>query len=283
MLAIALGLASSLSWGFSDFLGGLQSRRFSVLSVLLVSQPVGLAIALVLALALGGTLPAGSAAIAAGAGAAGVVALGSFYWAMAAGPISIVAPVGAMGTAIPVVVGLARGEDPAAIQLLGLVVALGGIVLAVREADGPEATSVPRRALLAAGLAAVGFGTFFVGVDSAANHDALWATAFARAGEVTAVVLAALVAAAAAPDKLRFPRSAVPVLLAIGVLDILATTLFAFASREGLLALTAVAASLYPVTTVLLARFVLSERLVPLQKAGVALALTGVVMIAAGG
>jgi drug/metabolite transporter (DMT)-like permease len=279
MLAIVLGLASSLSWGVSDFIGGVQSRRLPVISVLVVSQPVGLVLAVGVALVAGGNpLPGGEAALAAAAGAIGALALGAFYLAMAGGAVSIVAPIASMGVIVPVVVGLLRGEQPAAIQVGGLIVALLGIVLAAREAEHPHALPVPARSLLLAAMAGLGFGTFFVCIDSAAAHNAAWATVAARGGGVALILIAAL----GRRGSLVFSRSALPALLAIGVLDILANDLFAFATRSGLLSLVAVAASLYPVATVLLARVVLGERLAPVQQAGVALALGGVAMIAAG-
>jgi len=96
MLGIVLALGSSVAWGTSDFLGGLTSRRISALSVLLVSQPIGLVLALVVAAtAAGDALSTHEAAIAVGAGAAGVLALGAFYRAMALGSISVVATIGA--------------------------------------------------------------------------------------------------------------------------------------------------------------------------------------------
>jgi drug/metabolite transporter (DMT)-like permease len=284
VLGIALGLASSLSWGVSDFIGGLQSRRMPVLSVLLVSQPVGLVLALTLALSSGPSpLSGGQAATAFAGGAAGVLALACFYLAMASGAISIVTPVASMGAIVPVAVGLARGESPSSIQAAGLVVALAGIVLAVREVEDPDAASVPLRSIVLAALAGLGFGAFFVAMDAAAGRDALWATAFARSGGVALIVPALLVSLRLSPGSLRFPAGVLPLLLVIGFLDILANELFGFATREGLLALVAVAGSLYPVATVLLARFVLGERLASAQKAGVALALSGAVMLAAGG
>src|ERR671922_636072 len=129
MLGIALGLGSSIAWGVSDFLGGLQSRRISALSVLLVSQPVGLLLALMVALAFGGDrLGTRDAAIAVGAGAAVVIALGAFYRAMALGSVSVVATIGALGVVVPIAGGLAAGEEPAAIQAIGVVAAVVGVV-----------------------------------------------------------------------------------------------------------------------------------------------------------
>src|SRR2546430_10220300 len=135
MLATALGVGSSLFWGLADFGGGLQSRRFPVISVLLVSQAVGLAgIAIIVALS-GEPAPSlGDLWPAAAGGAGGLLALSAFYRALAIGTMSIVAPISATGSAVPVIVGLASGERPGALQLVGIVAAGVGVVLASREA-----------------------------------------------------------------------------------------------------------------------------------------------------
>ena len=250
-----------------------------VRTVMVVSQPIGLLLVLVVALATGGSVPPGGPMAAAiGGGVAGAFALGCFYSAMAAGPISIVAPISSLGAVVPITVGLAGGEQPAAVQIVGLVVVLAGIALAVREVEHPGAVEVPGRSVVLAVLAGLGFGTFFTGISAAASHDPFWAAVASRGGGSAVVVLAAL--AVSAP--LAVSRAALPPLLAIAVLDTLANVLFAGASSEGLLSLVAVAASLYPVATILLAHFVLGERLARIQQAGVALALGGVAMIAAG-
>jgi drug/metabolite transporter (DMT)-like permease len=250
-----------------------------VLTVVLVTQPLGLLLVLAVALGAGGDVPPGGPMAAAiGGGVAGCAGLACFYAAMARGPISIVAPIASMGAVVPVAVGLARGEQPSALQVAGLVVAMAGIALALREAEHPHAIEVPARSVVLAALAGIGFGTFFTGLDAAANHDALWAAVGGRVGGTAAILLAAL----ALRPSLALRGDAVPALLAIAVLDTLANVLFAAASRQGLLSLVSVGASLYPVVTVLLARYVLDERLVRVQRLGVALALGGVAMIAAG-
>jgi drug/metabolite transporter (DMT)-like permease len=263
----------------SDFIGGLQSRRMPVLTVMLVSQPLGLALVLIAALSFGGSVPPnGPMSVAIGGGIAGAFALSCFFAAMARGPMSIVAPISSLGAVVPVAIGLARGEQPGGLQVIGLLVALAGIALAVREAEHPHAVEVPARSVVLAALAGLGFGLFFTGIDAAASHDAIWAAVGARTGGSAAVVFAAL----AVPTAVRLRRAALPALIVIAVLDTVANVLFAAATREGLLSLVAVAGSLYPVATILLARFVLAERLVRLQKVGVGLALAGVAMIAAG-
>ncbi len=278
MLGIALGVLSSISWGIADFLGGLQSRRISALSVLLVSQPVGLVLALVAALAVGeGELTSTQAAIAAASGVAGIVALASFYRAMALGSISVVATIGALGVLVAVVGGLVQGEEPGAVQLAGVCLGIVGVLLVAREPD-PEWRSASRAAIGLAGIAALGFGLFFLGMDTAAEDDPVTASVFVRVGGVGSLLLAAT----ALRPSMRIPRRMLPVLVVIGFFDIGANMLFALATNEGLLSLVSVAGSLYSAVTILLARFVLGERLARPQQVGVMLALSGVALIAAG-
>jgi drug/metabolite transporter (DMT)-like permease len=278
VLGVALGLGSSIAWGVSDFLGGLQSRRISALTVLLVTQPVGLVLALAYAVIAGGDpLSREDALTGAAAGAIVVGALGAFYRAMALGSVSVVATIGALGVLVPVAGGLVQGEEPGALAAVGAAVAIPGVVLAAREPD-PEWRAAGRAAIGLAGLAAVGFGTFFLLLDLASSEQPAWTVVAARTGGVTALVI---VAAVAKPG-MRVPRPMFPALIAIGCCDVLANSLFAVATNHGLLALVAVAGSLYGAVTVLLARVVLGERLAPAQRGGVLIAFLGVAMIAAG-
>jgi drug/metabolite transporter (DMT)-like permease len=279
VLGIALGLAASVCWGISDFLGGLQSRRFSALSVLIVSQPVGALAALAVALVAGGALlPAREFAIAMGGGAAVLAALGAFYRAMALGSVSVVATIGALGVIVPVVGGIAAGEEPTTIQAVGSVLAVSGVVVAAREPD-PEWREANRASVGLAALAALGFGIFFLAIDEAADEDPIWTIVAARSGGLTLLAVAAI---HFRPSLPRARGQVLAALLTIGLFDVLANSLYSVATTHGLLALVAVAGSLYSAVTVLLARFFLGERLEPSQRAGVGIALAGVALIAAG-
>jgi drug/metabolite transporter (DMT)-like permease len=279
VLGIALALASSVSWGISDFLAGLQSRRFSALSVLVVSQPVGAVLAFGVALTFGEELlPPGEFLLGAGGGAAVVLALGAFYRAMALGSISVVATIAALGLLVPVAGGIAQGETPDGLQAIGAAIAVVAVVLVAREPD-PEFRAANRASVGLAALAALGFGTFFLALDGAADHDPAWAIAAARTGSVALLLLIAI----RVRPEIPAARGAVLVaLLAIGFFDILANSLYAVATNHGLLPLVSVAASLYSAVTVLLARFVLGERLAPSQRVGVVVALAGIALIALG-
>ena len=285
MLAVALGLGSSLCWGLADFFGGLQSRKRAMLAVLLVSQGVALLLLLPFALALAGEGPSASAVgWAALGGCAGVVALAAFYRGLAIGTMSVVAPISATGAAVPVLVGLAEGERPGALQVAGMLAALVGVILASRECEPAEGAGAEHRAAgrAAVGLAlvaAVGFGTFFVGVDRAsATAEVPWVIVISRSCSLVLVLIAVLIAR---PQLPREPAN-LAALGIIGVLDLGANGLFAVATTEGLLSVVAVLGSLYPAVTVVLARFVLAERVSRLQELGVALTLAGVVAISAG-
>lgn len=278
MLGISLGFASSICWGISDLLGGMMARRVSAIVVLYASQAVGFALALGAVLFLAGDgLPADEAAWAAGAGGIAALALGAFYRALAIGPISVVVTLSAMGVMVPVAVGLARGESPDAIQGVGVALAITGGMLVARgpAGDWPHAS---RTTMLLALGASLGFGTFFVGIDAAADSDPAWAVAAARAGGVGALIL---LWPLLRPD-LRLARPIAGPVAAIGAFDVGANAFFAVATTHGLLALIAPAASLYSAVTVVLARVVLGERVPPSRVVAIAIAMAGVVLIASG-
>ena len=282
MLAALLAVASSLSWGLSDFLGGFQSRRHPLLAVLLLSQGFSLAIVTVAVLAGAPTQHDGAAtAWAAAVGVLGLLGLACFYRALAIGTMSIVAPISATGVVIPVLAGLASGERPGSVQIAGMALACTGVVLAAREPPAVDADErrTGRAAVGLALLAAIGFGSFFAGIDRAEEtSDVAWVLLAARTG---AVALLVAVAAVVRPQLPRAP-AALGAIAAVGAFDLLANLLFVLAAGRGLLSVVGVLGSLYPAVTVLLARGVLHERLSRIQNAGVLITLTGVVALAAG-
>jgi drug/metabolite transporter (DMT)-like permease len=278
LLAFAISLASAFSWGISDFLGGLTSRRLPVLAVLAVSQPAGLVLIAVMIVVFGADPISGDKfAIAAVAGAASLGGLWAFYAAMAMGTVSVVAPIASLGVVVPVAVGLARGDSPAAIQLIGLVPAIAGVVILSYE-ERPENGGIARRAIILAILAGLGFGIFFTGLDIASPDRPGWAVLAVRVGGVAVVAVALLITR----PRLAAVSGSIAVLLTIGFFDVLANALFAVASTKGVLPVVAVGGSMYPAFTIALAHGVLGERLARVQWAGVVLALLGVALIAAG-
>jgi drug/metabolite transporter (DMT)-like permease len=245
--------------------------------VTVVSQAAGF-VALVAAVSIRGDLGTRSFALGLLAGVGGGAGLAAFYRALSVGTMSIVSPLVACGAVVPFGIALATGERPAVIALAGAAAALAGAVLASaeeRRAGSPERARAVALAIVAA--LALGVFVYFLGLGSR-DGDALSTLFGARVGSLAFLV----VAAAATRSTVRVPRGSLLAVAAVGVADVTANALFAFASGYGLLALVAVLGSLYPVVTVLLAHVVLGERLTTTQKAGVTVALAGVCAIAAG-
>ena len=276
MAAIALALSASLTWGLADFFGALKGRSLGALRALFYVQLSGLAM-IAIVVAVRGKGPGDSAVLLAiPAGISGTLGLYAFYRGVAVGAMSIVAPIAGISAVVPVVVGIASGDRPSIWQLAGMGCALAGVFLAALE-------PAPGRSKIAAGvglalLAALGFGGYFPSMHAAGNADFWWASLIFRTTS-TAVILAAI--AIRRPVLSVEPRQ-LPSLALVGIGDTLGNVLFAAASTTGLVSITSVLASLYPVVTVLLARIVLAERVARSQEGGIALTLAGVALISAG-
>jgi drug/metabolite transporter (DMT)-like permease len=279
MVPVLLSLAASSCWGVADFLGGLQSKRVPVAVVLCVVEGAGLAAVLAIILATGEPFPGARAAIlSVVAGIGGVIALGCFYKALAIGTMSIVAPISATGVTLPVVVGIATGDRLSTIVAIGLAVTFVGVLLASREQhDDAGRAAAGKLSIALALVAAVGFGSYFVMSDAAADDSVLWLLALSRSIPVPALALFAWTRGMRAPTG-----RAAGTLVVAGTLDCGATALYAVANTKGALSIVSVVGSLYPVMTLILARAVLGERIRRVQQVGVVAALAGVAMIAAG-
>jgi drug/metabolite transporter (DMT)-like permease len=259
LLAAVCALTASVAWGIGDFLGGYKSRTVPVLVVLLLAQIAGVACIGLVVLVAWNAPPDASIAWAGLAALFGTIGLASFFRGMAVGAITIVAPIAAVGAVVPVVFGIATGDEVSGAQVAGFVLALAGVALASVERG--QAGSARMAAGVPWALAAVvGFGGYYIPMREASEDDFLWAALTFRCSVAVLVLVAWLV------------------LLA----DTTGNTLFAAASSLGEISVVSVLATLYPVTTVALAAVVLSERLNRLQLAGVAAALGGVVLISAG-
>ena len=273
-----LALAGALSWGIGDFIAGLAARRTAVLTVLAVSQAIGLLGVTLWVLIARDPFPGVPELLpAALAGLAGAIGLGALYRGLAMGAMGIVAPISAASPLVPLTVDAARGIVPGALQVLGVVLVLAGIVTLSREpASGSQ------RIAAGAGMAivaALGFGLFVVGLDAGADESAPWAVVAARSASVTLAVTAALLVTR---TSLRPPPALLPALVAVGLFDTGANVLVAFATTKGAAGIVAVLSALYPVVTVVLARLLLDERLGASRRAGGVVALAGAALVAAG-
>jgi drug/metabolite transporter (DMT)-like permease len=297
-MVILFGLAAAALYGTGDFLGGLASRKMPVLVVLMLAETAGVIVALPAAAASPGPVRMAGLAWGAGAGLIGGLGLIIFYAGLAAGPMSVVAPVsGLASTVLPVAVALAEGERPGAGVYAGALLCLAAIVLASAAGDNspaadssspaPGAKAALRARLPGAGRAlaygiasGASFGLFFLLIRNAGQTGELWPVAAARAGELAVVIIAAAIL-----RRSLSPRGAGrPLLLAAaaaGAIDVIANICYVAATRAGMFGLAVVLASLYPGITVLLARVLLGERLRWAQRAGLGLAAVGIILVAA--
>lgn len=278
MAAIVLALGSSLVWGCADFLGGVLSRRLALGAVTIVSQAAGFAALLVWLAADGFHVDGRALGLGGLAGVGGGIGLAAFYRALAVGTMSVVSPVAACGALVPFGLSLATGERPSGLVVGGAVAALAGAVAASAEEHGSGAPGRRLGAMLAV-AAAVSLGLFIYFLGLAGNHgETLSALVGARVGSLGLLVAGASVLR----SHLRLSRRDIPILVVLGLLDTGANALFVLASARGYLSIVAVLGSLYPVVTVLAAHVLLGERISWLQRAGVAVALSGVAVVAYG-
>jgi drug/metabolite transporter (DMT)-like permease len=276
LLGVLFGLASAASWGAGDFSGGLASRRANVYGVVMLSQCAGLGLLAGLALLLAEPLPpVADMSWAAGAGLAGGLALAALYRALAIGRMGVVAPVSAVvSAAVPVLFGLYSEGLPGAPQLLGFGLAFMAVWFVSRTESLGQARG---QALVLALLAGLGFGLFLIVIDRLSSTAVLWPLVTARAASILMISVTALLLRQTALPAARH----LPLILVVGLFDAGGNAFYALAARAGRLDVAAILSSLYPAATVLLARFVLQERLARRQWIGVAAALVAVVLIAA--
>lgn len=273
---VLAGVLGAISFGAGDFLGALAARRAGALIVVAGAHGVGLIALLVGAAIVRPPLPGADAiAIGLAAGVAGVVGLAALYRGMTLGSMGLVTSLAGAGSlAVPLLAGALLGASVTPLQLIGVGAAAG----AAAAASGASTDELGRRSLLLAAAAAVGFGAWYVLVDIAARAgDPLWALVFSRLG--SSVIAAAVTLARG------FNRATVPVriVVAAGLFDVGGNVFYVVARDVMPIGLAAALVGVYPVITMLLARFVLGEHLPRLGQLGVGLALLGIVLISVGG
>lgn len=287
-MEIVLALGSAIAYGASDFTGGVLTKRAHVLTVILLSQLISCAILVLVLPFWAGSFSWSAFRWGAAAGVAGAAGAALLYRGLAMGRMGVVAPITAvLAAAIPVSFGLAAGERPGPIALVGVVVGLVAVVL-ISSASGPESVapeteSAPPASVRALGQgvaealgAGAGFGLFFILLERAPEESGLWPLAGTRISIVAFVALLIAIAG----NSIRVPEQMGRSLVWLGFINLAADLLFLLATRAGLLSLVAVITSLYPATTVALARALLDERMVRQQLLGVVCAALSVVLIA---
>ncbi|UDY35867.1 DMT family transporter [Dermatobacter hominis] len=277
-MAVLVGLLVAALFGSGDFLGGIASRRASTLVVLATAQVCALVGAVLVATLAGGEPRPEDFVLGAAAGLVNVTALGCLFRGLAIGRIGQVAPIAAViGATIPVAWGLLTGERPGPVALCGVALAVVAGALIARERDDGDGHD-DRRALLFAIAAGVGFGASFVLFASTDHDSGFWPVLSARAAAAAGV----FVVVAITRTSLRADRAPRLQAVASGLFDVSATALLLVSVRVGLTAVVAPVASLAPGFTVGHAWWYLHERPTRVQKAGVVVALAGLVLIALG-
>jgi drug/metabolite transporter (DMT)-like permease len=276
---LVLALASAITYGAADFLGGLASRRASTIAVVLISQAAGLVMVALLLPLLTAAAPGRSDWIWGGiAGLSGGIGVALLYRALAIGVMAVVAPTTAVcAVLVPVIVAIGLGERPGTRESAGIALAVVAIVLVSQSASGSsEAAASGHPTGLGLSLASgVAIGLFFLALARTNAAAGLWPLLAARAVSVS--LFGAMAVVSRVPVAMQKPVLAIAI--GGGIVDMLANLLYLLASRDGPLTLVVTLTSLYPASTVLLARVVVGERLAPRQWAGVACALVAIVTI----
>jgi drug/metabolite transporter (DMT)-like permease len=286
-MVYVMALLGAAFYGAADFIGGYASRRASMFAVVTVSQFSGLvSLLLVLPFLPPASPVAADFAWGAAAGLAGSLGVGLLYRALAIGTMGVVAPTTSVcAVVIPVLAGLALGDRPGTMVSIGIMLAVVAIALLGQESTHPDhpASSVPRGRLpagmshaLASGVA---IGCFFLLLARASPEAGLWPLVASRCAGVPLFATIAVATGA----SFRLPHPFRWFLVLAGALDMLANVLYLLATRSSELAVAVTLVSLYPASTVALARVVLKERLSRLQMLGMAGALVAVLFIVGGG
>ena len=279
-MAYLLATLAAVFYGAADFTGGMVTKRVATVPVVLLSQATGLVMVALILPFLGTAAPrAADLWWGAAGGLAGGVGVALLYYGLAIGTMSVVAPTTAvLAVAIPVLTSIALGERPGWLAIAGILLGIGAIALVSRPTANPQSTA-RRSGLGVAHVAGVAIGLFLLALAQTRPASGLWPLLTAR---LTSVGLFAVIAAVGR-RSVRMPLKLAAIAVGGGALDMLANTLYLLAAQIGPLSPVVTLSSLYPASTVLLARAVLGERLNAWQTAGVAAALVAVLLIVRGG
>ena len=272
MSTYLLAVFSSIAYGAADFCGGLATKRSPLLTVVIFSQLAG---GILLAIALPLLPPSSPSAMdfawGAAAGLAGGIGVAWLYRALSKGVMSVIAPVTAVcAVIVPLLVGMALGERPTFAAMSGVLLAIVAIILVSQSGEKVASTGVPLA--IASGIA---IGVFLVFLARSGSSAGQWPLIAARIVSVSFFAILGLIRR----EKLTPSRASLPLVIGGGALDMLANVLYVIAVRGGMLSIVATLTSLYPTSTIILARMVLRERLRATQQIGVVCAAIAIVLI----
>lgn len=282
-----LAIASAVFYGAADFAGGLTTRRAGTIPVVFLSQASGMILLALFLPFLPGDPTRMDLVWGAAAGLTGGIGVALLYRALAIGVMAVVAPTTAVcAVTIPVLVSILMGERPVPLVAAGILLGIWSIVLVSRQ-DSPTTAepSYPRlRRRLPPGvgialLSGVAIGFFFLTLAQTQTEAGMWPILAARLISTTIFGVLALTRR----ESLRMPASVLALVIFSGTVDMLANALYLAAARQGSLSVVVTLSSLYPASTVLLARIALGERLNSWQVTGVGCALAAILLIVSGG
>lgn len=278
MLSVLYGLVSAVIWGAADFTGGIATRRAGAFRVVLFGEVIGEAVLIPIALLVRDAVPDSTAITQAIiAGALGTLGLLLLYHSLATGTMSIAAPVSAlMAAVLPVVVGSFTQGIPGGLTLIGFAFALLAVWFVSQNEAGPRNLLAHLSDLRLPLFAGVGFGCYFILMHAAARESTLWPMVASRGGGLAVIGLFMLLRR----ESFRVPAAAWPIIILNGVLDIGGNAFYILSGQLGRLDVSAVLGSLYPGATVVLAWFLLKERLSRTQWVGIGSAFIAIVLFA---
>jgi len=275
-VAIFLALAAAAVYGAADFAGGFASRRTPAVAVVVLSQLAGVVVLAIAWSASPGPFYASDVVWGILGGVGGSVGIVALYAALAVGRMGVVSPITAVVSAsVPVIVGFAAGDRPPVLGIVGVAFAFVAVALVSANAE-TRGISLTEPGLILALLSGAGIGLLYVMLARGHADAGFTLLAIVRATSVMLLIGYALLRR----ESLRPAPGSLRLILLAGALDMSANVLYVASTRHGLLAIVAVLTSLYPASTVFLARIILRETLTPIQWVGVAFAATGVALIA---
>lgn len=276
LTAVFFGLFAAASWGAGDFSGGVATKRSHAYLVVLLSHVVGIAGLFVLIGLFGELLPdLNDLWIGALGGIAGAIGVAALYTGLSQGRMGVVAPLTAVTTAIvPILFSLFIEGLPKFHQTAGFFIALFAVWLISSDNKNGSA-GLSWKDLRLPVIAGLGFGLFFISIDQVSENAILWPLVSARAASILTMLILVLIAR----QVKNPPRGQLGVILLIGISDTIGNAFFALATSVGRLDIAAILSSLYPAMTILLARFILDERISRRQWIGLVAALIAVAFI----
>ncbi|MBX3067710.1 MAG: DMT family transporter [Cryobacterium sp.] len=289
MLTVIVGSTAALIFGAADFLGGLASKRISPIQVTVISALAGLVILFAASIAIPGRWSSEALLFGGLSGIAGAIAISLLYACLAIGPMSILSPLTALVSAfIPLLAGAIRGERLTIVGYIAIGVALVAVVL-VGFVKDEEAVRPSLKALLMAIGSGAAIGAFMILIDLTPADAGLVPLIANRAvnGALMLVVAVAAIAITRFRTDQTKPRTrrvdwrkGLWIAVACGTIDATANALLLLGLRLGELSVMSVLTALYPAGTIILAAFILRERISLTQWIGLVLALVAAGMLA---